>query len=105
MPVMKGVVLCGGQSNRMGFDKALIEFEATTWVELATKKLTELALSVILSVNDQQYNLYFTRFQQVSVVKDNCSLDIYGPLRGILSIHLQYPADDLLVLACDMPLI
>ena len=26
-----------------------------------------------------------------------------GPLKGILSVHLQYPAEDLLVVACDMP--
>jgi molybdenum cofactor guanylyltransferase len=32
------------------------------------------------------------------------SLDIRGPLLGVLSAHLQNPGSNLLLMACDMPL-
>lgn len=100
---MTGVVLCGGESTRMGFDKGLMEYESFTWAELASNKLAELGLPVVLSVNERQYQSYTKRFSKSSIVKDVESLQVYGPLKGILSVHLQIHGEDLLVLACDMP--
>jgi len=40
----------------------------------------------------------------VYTYKDNASLMVRGPLCGVLSVHLQYPNEDLFILACDMPL-
>jgi molybdopterin-guanine dinucleotide biosynthesis protein A len=39
------------------------------------------------------------------LIPDDLSLQLHGPLRGLLSVHLKYPEEDLLILACDMPLI
>ncbi len=99
---MIGVVLCGGQSTRMGADKGLTQYKSLTLAELVLSKLAASIEQVVLSVNEQQYVSYAKKFPELVIVKDDMALAVYGPLKGILSVHLQYPAVDLLVLACDM---
>lgn len=99
---MIGVVLCGGQSTRMGADKGLMQYKSLTLAELVISKLAATIEQVVLSVNEQQYVSYEKKFPELVIVKDDMALAVYGPLKGILSVHLQYPAVDLLVLACDM---
>ncbi len=101
---MIGVILCGGQSSRMGTDKGLLKLHANTWAQTAVDKLAELQLPVVISVNKNQYADYATIFSPQQLITDNDSLQIKGPLAGLLSVHLQHPAEDLLLLACDMPL-
>jgi molybdenum cofactor guanylyltransferase len=101
---MTGVVLCGGQSTRMGTDKGLLKLQAGTWAQTAVDKMAELQLPVVLSVNEDQYNSYATVFAADQLVKDNDAINVKGPLRGVLSVHIKYPQEDLFVLACDMPL-
>ncbi len=101
---MLGVILCGGQSTRMGTDKGLLKLHANTWAQTAVDKLTELQLSVVLSVNKKQYEDYASIFSRDQLITDNDLLEIKGPLGGLLSVHLQHPAEDFLLLACDMPL-
>ena len=99
---MIGVILCGGQSTRMGSDKGLMQYKSLTLSELVISKLTGSVEHVVLSVNEQQYVSYEKKFPELAIVKDDMTIAVYGPLKGILSVHLQYPAMDLLVLACDM---
>lgn len=101
---MLGVVLCGGQSMRMGSDKGLLKLHASTWAQTAVDKITAISLPYVLSVNAQQQEAYENFFDKKLLVQDAPSLDLKGPLCGVLSVHLQYPQQDLLVLACDMPL-
>lgn len=100
---IQGVVLCGGQSSRMGTDKGLIVTQSVTWTQLAINKLAALNLSVVISVNETQYSTYLLKFKDATIVKDHAAIEVYGPLKGLLSVHLKHPAKDLLVLACDMP--
>lgn len=102
---MIGIILAGGDSLRMGQDKATIQMpHGLTMAELTFKKLSSIGLSVYLSVNQRQS-------QDPAFVKDmryiTDSRDIYaaGPLVGLLSAHLQFPEDDIFVLACNMPLV
>lgn len=101
---MLGVILCGGQSMRMGSDKGLLKLHASTWAQTAVDKIAAVNLQFVLSVNDQQQEAYGNFFDKKLLVQDELSLDLKGPLCGVLSVHLQYPQQDLLVLACDMPL-
>ncbi|MBD0288953.1 MAG: molybdenum cofactor guanylyltransferase [Flavisolibacter sp.] len=100
---MKGVVLCGGQSSRMGTDKGMLKHHSIIWAQLAADKLASLQLPIILSTNQQQYSLYQSLLKDMQLVEDNSELAIAGPLKGILSVHLHIPREDLLILACDMP--
>jgi len=101
---MVGVILCGGQSTRMGSDKGLLTTEGILWAQDAVNKLSSLQIPVSLSVNLQQYDSYAASFPGSSLITDNDSLQLKGPLLGVLSAHLQYPVQNLFVLACDMPL-
>ncbi len=99
---MTGVVLSGGESRRMGTDKGLLIAENKSWVKAAYDKLSTLGLNTVISVNSSQLELYAQQFERKQLVADNDSLHINGPLHGLLSVHLQFPSEDLLVLACDM---
>ena len=100
---MKGIVLCGGQSLRMGRDKGLlIGSKKITWAQQAFSLLSKLDMEVALSINKTQYPIYKRVFISQRLVPDARELTIKGPLLGILTSHLEFPKEDLLVLACDM---
>jgi len=99
---MIGVVLCGGQSSRMGADKGLLKSEIGTWAQIGAEKLKTLGIAVKISINTKQSDDYFKLFATNDLIPDNESLKVKGPVRGVLTAHLRYPSEDILVLACDM---
>lgn len=101
---MLGVVLCGGQSIRMGSDKGLLKLNSDTWAQAAMDKLTTLKIPVKVSVNNGQYPGYAAVFPSTDLILDDTTLSLGGPLLGVLSSHLKFPHEDLFILACDMPL-
>ncbi len=101
---MLGIILCGGQSSRMGSDKGLLVHEAKTWAQTAFYKLAVLNISIKFSVNDMQQSEYAKVFTAEKLIVDDTSISIKGPLLGVLSAHLQNPNDDFFLLACDLPL-
>ena len=101
---MLGIVLCGGQSLRMGTDKGLLTAETKTWAQSACNKLSGLQFPVKISVNQQQRESYLALFAENDLITDDTSLQLKGPLLGVLSAHIQFPSEDLMILACDMPL-
>ena len=101
---MIGVVLCGGQSFRMGADKGLLKNETGVWARTAFDKLATLNIPVRVSVNESQYSRYADIFSAEELIADDTSFQIRGPLLGMISTHRRYPADAIFVLACDMPL-
>jgi len=102
---MLGVVLCGGQSKRMGSDKGLLKYGSKKWAEIAVDKFQQLELPAIISIDFSQFKEYSGIFSSQSLVTDDESLPIKGPLAALLSIHQKFPSEDLAVLACDMLLI
>ena len=100
---MTGIILCGGKSARMGVDKGRIEDKGVAWAQTAFNKVTSLGLPVVLSVNPEQFNAYSSAFDESKLIIDNNDLQLKGPLLGVMSAHLKYPSEDLLVLACDIP--
>jgi molybdopterin-guanine dinucleotide biosynthesis protein A len=101
---MTGVVLCGGQSVRMKTDKGLIPLNGLTWVQTAFNKLAEFKMPVFVSINTGQLLEYEKTFDASILMQDSVSLPCKGLLLGLLSVHQKLPQSDLLVLACDMPL-
>ena len=101
---MLGLILCGGQSSRMGSDKGLLVKDNTPWAILLVNLLESLGLNVLLSINKSQQTLYKPFFLPNQLVVDNENLEIGGPLKGLLSVHNRFPNEDILLLACDMPL-
>lgn len=89
----------------MGTDKGLLSSAEGTWAQTAIDKMTALPFPIVLSVNTSQYLDYAAIFPFIELIADNPGLPLAGPLLGLLTIHQQKPAEDLLILACDMPLI
>ena len=99
---MLGIVLCGGQSLRMGTDKGLLRYQDKLWAILAEDKLRSIGLDVKFSINPHQQGKYINYFQEAQLIIDDPSLDLNGPLLGVLSAHLENPDKNLFLLACDM---
>jgi len=94
-----GLVLAGGESRRMGRDKALLPRDGTSQLAHITAVLEKVADRVFVSTrNEQQGEAERSRFAQIV---DRYS-DI-GPIAGILSAMDEYPEVDWLVVACDLP--
>ena len=68
---MLGIILCGGQSSRMGSDKGLLKLEANTWAQTAIDKMSALNIPIKISVNSQQYPDYKFVFPSTDLIKDN----------------------------------
>lgn len=97
---MIGVVLCGGESKRMGSDKGLLPVGSITWAQHAEAKLAELDIRVVISINQAQLPSYNHLYGAEKLIID--TVNVKGPLKGLLSVHQYFPDDDLMLLACDM---
>lgn len=94
-----GLVLAGGESKRMGRDKALLERDGRSQLAFIVRLVAAHADRVFVSTRlDQKDDPERRRFDQV--------VDHYsdmGPLAGILSAMEDFPDVDWLVVACDLP--
>ncbi|MEJ6980469.1 molybdenum cofactor guanylyltransferase [Pedobacter sp. P351] len=95
-----GVVLCGGKSSRMGRDKGQIELDGKPWALCISEKLKESGLPVVISINEKQKDAYQKIFPETPLIVDELPLD--GPLEGLLSVHINFPDKDILLMACDL---
>jgi molybdopterin-guanine dinucleotide biosynthesis protein A len=100
---MLGVILCGGDSTRMGRDKGLIPVGTQTWAGSAIEKMATLGIPIVVSLQDRQLPHYAQIFSHEQLIPDDPALSLKGPLAGLLSVHLKVPTEDLFVLACDLP--
>jgi molybdopterin-guanine dinucleotide biosynthesis protein A len=96
-----GVVLCGGESRRMGHDKGLLDREGKPWAIRMGEKLAPWPIPVVWSINTRQRAAYAAILPPEQLIED--ALDLPGPLDGLFSVHARFPDRDLLLLACDMP--
>lgn len=94
-----GLVLAGGESRRMGNDKALLVRGGQTQLAHVAGLLEKATDQVFVSTrSDQQSEPERQRFSQIVDRYDNI-----GPVAGILSAMDEYPQADWLVVACDLP--
>lgn len=102
------VVLCGGRSQRMGFDKASLPFGENTFLDEVIKHV-EPAVGKIVLVGNSQQNLesfpVHTSNERIAITFDE--QNGFGPLEGIraglkiLSHRFNYA----FVTSCDVPLL
>jgi len=96
-----GVILCGGESRRMGRDKGLLDTGDGLWVTRLRDKLAP--LPILYSINPAQWDAYSRILPSHQLITDRLSFPaIHGPLKGLLSVHEIFPDKDLLLVACDM---
>jgi molybdenum cofactor guanylyltransferase len=94
---MTGIILAGGESRRMGTDKAFLDVEGRPMIEHILAVFSTLFRKTIVVTNTpERYRTY-----DVEVTSD--VLDIRGPLTGIYSGLLRSDDEYNFVAACDMP--
>lgn len=97
-PAVSAIVLAGGASSRMGFNKAFARLgQGGTLIEKAVAKVAMLSPDVIVVANDEE------TYRNLGV---RVSPDVYpgtGSLGGIYSGLLAAQHQHALVVACDMP--
>ena len=94
-----GLVLAGGESRRMGRDKALLVRNGQSQLEYIATLLDAVADRVFVSTRrEQQDDAVRSRFVQIVDRYDGI-----GPVAGILSALEEHPEADWLVVACDLP--
>ena len=98
-PPMSGLVVCGGESTRMGFEKALIEVGGEPLVQRVARRLARVADPVLLATGTPG-RLGPLGFPEVADERPRA-----GPLAG-LSGGLAASTHELMaVVAVDMPLV
>ncbi|AJE02759.1 formate dehydrogenase accessory sulfurtransferase FdhD [Geobacter pickeringii] len=97
IPGVTGVILAGGQSSRMGSNKALLPYKGGRFIEAIHRQFSELFDEVILVTNNpEQYD--FLPCRKVG--------DVYPGMGALAGIHagLHHAANQaVFVAACDMP--
>lgn len=94
---MRAVVLAGGKSERMGCEKALMEYDGKTMVEYSLEAVSVIPGDPLVISNNPEVSDFL---KGVEVVPD-CLIG-RGPLGGIHA-GLEYTKDDIFIVACDTP--
>ena len=97
IPDITGVILAGGQSSRMGSNKALLPYRGGRFIEAIHRQLLELFPEVILVTNNpEQYE--FLHCRKVA--------DCYPGMGALAGLHaglFHATRPHIFAVACDMP--
>ncbi|MCL2321857.1 MAG: molybdenum cofactor guanylyltransferase [Oscillospiraceae bacterium] len=93
------VILCGGQSLRMGFDKSLIKIQGEYLIDIIAKKLLNIFHEVLLIVNNREKFKHFN----YRILEDDEKYrgSAYGIYTALKNIRSKYA----FIIACDMPFV
>lgn len=97
-PPLYGLVLTGGRSQRMGKDKALIDYRGQPHALYLYELLSQYCQQVFLSARPQQWQE--TVLESLPILAD-CG-ESRGPFTGILTALETYPQVNWLIVACDL---
>jgi molybdopterin-guanine dinucleotide biosynthesis protein A len=93
-----GAVLCGGQSRRMGTDKAVVEVDGVAMAERVARTLEEAGCQPVVLVGGDVALL--ARFGRPTIADEWPG---EGPLGGVLTALHAVGAEGVVVAACDLP--
>ncbi|MBT3587003.1 MAG: molybdopterin-guanine dinucleotide biosynthesis protein B [Halobacteriovoraceae bacterium] len=96
---LKGLILTGGRSSRMGSDKGALAYHGVNQIDYLQSLLNPHCEEVLVSCREDQAQHYFTENHQQ--LHDRF-LGL-GPSGGILSALQSDPNSAWLVIACDLP--
>jgi molybdopterin-guanine dinucleotide biosynthesis protein A len=102
MEEITAAILAGGQSRRMGTDKALLRLtpDGPTLIETVIGRLHEAGIPPSFVVTNRP-----GRYSWLDVPEVVDERDGVGPLGGILTALHNSPHPRILIVACDMPLL
>ncbi|MFK8053193.1 MAG: molybdenum cofactor guanylyltransferase [Woeseiaceae bacterium] len=96
---LKALVLAGGQSRRMGRDKAHVSLSGVTQLDRTCALAKQVTEQVFVSVRNLETADELRR--RYALIADVPGAE--GPLAGVLAAFESDPQADWLVLACDLP--
>lgn len=96
LPEISAYILCGGQSRRMGMDKAQLMYQGRTFVQHLVHVVEPLGCAIQLSSSHEAHLKY-----GLPVVQD--LWPNLGPMGGIYSALQHANTETNLILACDLP--
>jgi molybdopterin-guanine dinucleotide biosynthesis protein A len=97
------IILAGGASQRMGVDKAFINFNGMHLIEWVISAVKPSVGDIYVAVSDNRKGFYRDNLSRVKVIED-----IYpekSPIVGLISALKEIKTGYTFVTACDMPLI
>lgn len=98
-PALKGLVLAGGRSSRMGVSKAKIRWHGKEQQYYLADLLSSCCEEVFISCRKDQVDDIQSEYKTIADQYENA-----GPLEAILSAFEKYLNCGWLVVACDLPL-
>ena len=100
MSVLYGLVVCGGESSRMGTDKSALEYYGQPQRNYLYHMLQPMCTKVFLSCNHEQmaHIPYY-----LSPLPDAIKYERSGPMSALLTAFDLYPEASFLVVGCDYP--
>ena len=97
-PIIKGLILSGGLSSRMGTEKRLLNYHGKTQEQYLYELMKPFCDEVFVSINENQQTT-------LPAIQDVPEINVKSPIVGIFSAFQQFPDSAWLVIACDMPLV
>lgn len=97
---LAALILTGGKSERMGQDKALLDYHGLPQWQFLLEQCSSLDIPAFVSVRNLE------QAQNMGIKTDQAIEDRWldmGPLGGILSAMKAHPKFSWMVMACDMP--
>lgn len=112
-PRIEALILCGGQSSRMGQPKHSLIFPdarsiVSHLIERIRSAVSEIS-TVHISLRDEDQSFQKLDDDQIQFIYDSDNYSVQrldvGPASGLLAAHHQDPTVHWLVIACDYPLL
>jgi molybdenum cofactor guanylyltransferase len=91
------VILAGGQSRRMGFNKALIDVGGRPLIKILADRIHPITTQILISSNDST-SYKFLNYPVIPDCYQGC-----GPLAGLHAVMSRKTCSLYIVLACDLP--
>ncbi|AKL95711.1 molybdopterin-guanine dinucleotide biosynthesis protein A [Clostridium aceticum] len=99
---ISAVVLAGGNSRRMGQNKALLKLGSKTMIEIVIDKLQTVFQEVIVVTNTPRE---YPMLKSVHFAKDRLEVEEKSSLVGLYTGIIEASNEYVFAVACDMPLL
>jgi molybdopterin-guanine dinucleotide biosynthesis protein A len=100
MNPLYGLILCGGQSSRMGEDKSLLDYHGKPQRYFMYDMLEPFCEKVFISCNHEQAKEIPPLYK---LIRDKKIFADIGPMAALLSAFEKFPSVSFLVIGCDYP--
>ena len=93
------LILAGGKSERMGKDKALIDYKDKPHIFYLADLLSPFTDKILISRNKEQATLQTGNYK---IIYDDDSSENQGHLTGLISAIKQFPNENFITIYCDL---